>query len=115
MGQIIKIGGLSRWQITHTTYTVQRHLNFDPLRYVISMLFVTVVTANTVCLLHVLSCQRYVSALAPTQALGSCVRGGICPTRSHTYPVGTSDGPRRLNNYTRGMKNEPLWAPFPLF
>lgn len=55
------------------------------MRYVISMLLVA---TNTARLLHILSCQRYVSALA----LGSCVSAFVLPD----FTLGTSDGPRRL-------------------
>ena len=59
------------------------------MKHVTSMLLVA---TNTTRLLYILSCQRYVSALAPTQALGSCVSASVLPD----FTLGTSDGQRRL-------------------
>lgn len=63
------------------------------MRYVISM---SLVATKTVCLLHILSCQHYVSAqqcsLRRKPSDPACVVAFVPPDLTH----GTSDGPRRL-------------------
>ena len=70
------------------------------------MLFVA---TKTVCLRHILSCQRCATVLSPTQALGSCVLGGKCPTGPHTRNLG-----RRLFTFTLGHEEQTFLGPFSL-